>query len=83
MRCGYWGSTNLVTWHQFLHLKVPQCAILDSFRTSHGLECPRIPLSPRRGRDGDCSPPPARTRTGAINASGSYRRENGEGQRIS
>ena len=36
-----------------------------------------------RGRDGDCSPPPARTRTGAINASGSYRRENGEGQRIS
>jgi len=36
-----------------------------------------------RGRDGDCSPPPARTRTGAINASGSYRRENGDRQRIS
>jgi PadR family transcriptional regulator, regulatory protein AphA len=36
-----------------------------------------------RGRDGDCSPPPARTRTGAINASGSYRREDGDRQRIS
>src|SRR5713226_7644691 len=29
-------------------------------------------LGNSRGRDGDCSPPPARTRTGAINASGSY-----------
>src|SRR5205807_10254137 len=37
----------------------------------------------RRGRDGDCSPPPARTRTGAINASGSYRREDADRQRIS
>ena len=36
-----------------------------------------------RGRDGDCSPPPARTRTGAINASGSYRREDADRQRIS
>jgi transposase len=36
-----------------------------------------------RGRDGDCSPPPARTRTGAINASGSYRREDVDRQRIS
>jgi phage-related protein len=43
----------------------------------------RAELIGSRGRDGDCSPPPARTRTGAINASGSYRRENGEGQRIS
>ena len=25
-----------------------------------------------RGRDGDCSPPPAQTRTGPIKASGSY-----------
>lgn len=36
-----------------------------------------------RGRDGDCSPPPAQTRTGAINASGSCRREVGDRQRIS
>jgi hypothetical protein len=36
-----------------------------------------------RGRDGDCSPPPVQTRTGAINASGSYRREDVDRQRIS
>ena len=38
-----------------------------------------------RGRDGDCSPPPAQTRTGPIKASGSYleyltaKRELGQG----